>query len=150
MVAVLAVLVVALLYLATPNVRHEKRRWISPGAATAIVAWVIATGAFGVYVSKFSSYDATYGALAGFVVFLLALWIGNLALLFGAEFDAEIERGRELEQGRPAENEILLPPRDTRVAEKDDLRERALVDEARDIRTAADRDGRQTAGHSPE
>ena len=57
------------------------RGWISPGAATAIVAWVIATGAFGVYVSNFASYDATYGALAGFVVFLHALWIGHLALL---------------------------------------------------------------------
>lgn len=102
------------------------------------------------YVTLFSSYDRTYGSLAGVVVFLLWVWIGNLALLFGAEFDAEIERGRELQQGRPAENEILLPPRDTRVAEKDDLRERALVDEARDIRRAADRDGRQTAGHSPE
>ncbi|HMS37583.1 MAG TPA: YihY/virulence factor BrkB family protein [Arachnia sp.] len=144
------VLLVAVLYYATPNVKQPAFRWVSPGALLAIVALAVASLGFGLYVTLFSSYDRTYGSLAGVVVFLLWVWIGNLALLFGAEFDAEIERGRELEQGRPAENEILLPPRDTRVAEKDDLREQALVDEARDIRTAADRDGRQTAGHSPE
>ena len=132
-VAVLAVLVVALLYLATPNVRHEKRRWISPGAATAIVAWVIATGAFGVYVSKFSSYDSTYGALAGVVVFMLALWIGNLALLFGIELDVELRRARQLRLGLPAERDVIVRLRDTRAIQKRAEKERELEAEAAEI-----------------
>lgn len=132
-VAVLAVLVVALLYLATPNVRHEKRRWISPGAATAIVAWVIATGAFGVYVSKFSSYDSTYGALAGVVVFMLALWIGNLALLFGIELDVELRRARQLRLGLPAERDVIVRLRDTRAIQKRAEKVRELEAEAAEI-----------------
>lgn len=132
-VAALAVLVVAMLYLATPNVRHEKRRWISPGAATAIVAWVIATGAFGLYVSNFASYDATYGALAGFVVFLLALWIGNLALLFGIELDVELRRARQLRLGMPAERDVVVRLRDTRAIQKRAEKERELEQEGAEL-----------------
>lgn len=132
-VAALAVLVVALLYLATPNVRHEKRRWLSPGAATAILAWVLATGAFSLYVSKFSSYDATYGALAGFVVFMLALWIGNLALLFGIELDVELRRARQLRLGLPAERDVIVRLRDTRAIQKRAEKERELEAEAAEI-----------------
>lgn len=132
-VAALAVLVVALLYLATPNVRHEKRRWMSPGAATAILAWVVATGAFSLYVSKFSSYDATYGALAGFVVFMLALWIGNLALLFGIELDVELRRARQLRLGLPAERDVIVRLRDTRAIQKRAEKERELEAEAAEI-----------------
>ena len=134
-VAALAVLVVAMLYLATPNVRHEKRRWISPGAATAIVAWVIATGAFGVYVSNFASYDATYGALAGFVVFMLALWIGNLALLFGIELDVELRRARQLRLGLPAERDVIVRLRDTRAIQKRAEKERELEQEGAELAT---------------
>ena len=84
---------------ATPNIKQPKFRWISVGAAVAILAWVLASVAFGFYVSNFSSYNKTYGSLAGVIVFLLWLWITNLALLFGAEIDAELERARELQAG---------------------------------------------------
>ena len=123
------VFIVALLYYATPNVKQPKFRWISVGAAVAIVTWLIASAAFGFYVANFSSYDKTYGSLAGVIVFLLWLWITNLALLFGAELDAELERGRELQAGKAAEREIQLPPRDTRNIDK-----AAKKDEADDLR----------------
>lgn len=112
------VLVVALLYYATPNVRQPAFRWVSVGAVLAIVVWVLATAGFGFYVANFSSYDKTYGALGGVIAFLLWLWITNLALLFGAELDAELERGRELQSGIAAEVELQLPPRDTTQLEK--------------------------------
>ncbi len=108
------VLIVALLYYATPNVKQPKFRWISIGAVLAIVVWILASAAFGFYVANFSSYNKTYGSLAGVIVFLLWLWITNLALLFGAELDAELERGRQLQAGIEAEETIQLPPRDTR------------------------------------
>jgi membrane protein len=123
------VLIVALLYYATPNVRQPKFRWVSVGALLAIVTWAIVSAAFGFYVANFSSYDKTYGALGGVIAFLLWLWLTNLALLFGAELDAELERGRELQSGLPAERRIQLPPRDnhnidkTRAKEEDDERQ---------------------------
>ena len=105
----LVALAVAILYYATPNVKQPKFRWISVGAAVAIVVWVVASALFGLYVSQFSNYNKTYGSLAGVIIFLLWLWITNLALLFGAEFDAELERGRQLQAGIAAEEDIQLP-----------------------------------------
>ena len=128
------VLIVALLYYATPNVKQPKFRWISPGAIVAILAWLLATVAFGFYVANFSSYNKTYGSLAGIIVFLLWLWITNLALLFGAELDAELERGRELQAGIPAEETIQLPARDTRKSDKAARKERTDVDRGRRLR----------------
>jgi membrane protein len=120
-VMILAVaLIVALLYYATPNVKQPKFRWISVGAVLAILTWVVASAAFGVYVANFASYNKTYGTLAGVVVFLLWLWITNLAMLFGAELDAELERARELQAGMPAAESIQLPPRDTTKIDKDE------------------------------
>jgi membrane protein len=127
-------LVVAILYYATPNVQQPKFRWVSLGAATAIGAWILASVAFGFYVANFSSYNKTYGSLAGMIVLLLWLWITNLALLFGAEFDAEIERGRQLQAGIAAEEEIQLPPRDTRKIDKNAAKDAKEVEEARAIR----------------
>lgn len=121
------VLIVALLYYSTPNVKQPKFRWISLGACFAIFVWLVASALFGFYVGNFSNYNATYGSLAGVIVFLLWLWITNLALLFGAELDAELERARELQAGLPAEEEIQLPPRDTRASDK------ALAKEQEDI-----------------
>jgi membrane protein len=132
-------LVVAILFYSTPNVQQPKFRWISVGAAVAIVVWVLASVAFGFYVANFSSYNKTYGSLAGVIVFLLWLWITNLALLFGAELDAEIERGRELQAGLPAEEEIQLPPRDERNIEKFREKERQDIARARAIREHAQR-----------
>jgi membrane protein len=127
-------LIVALLYYATPNVKQPKFRWISVGAALAIVVWIVASAAFGFYVANFSSYDKTYGSLAGVIAFLLWLWITNLALLFGGELDAELERGRELQAGIPAEEEIQLPPRDTRTIDKAAAKERDDVARGRHLR----------------
>ena len=67
---------------------------------------------FAFYVANFGSYDKTYGTLGGVITFLVWMWITNLAVLFGAELNAELERSRELEAGEPAEEEIQLPPRD--------------------------------------
>ncbi|CAN5618213.1 YihY/virulence factor BrkB family protein [soil metagenome] len=128
------VLVVAILFWATPNVAQPKFRWISVGAILAIVVLVIATALFGFYVATFSSYNKTYGSLAGVVVFLLWLWITNLALLFGAELDAELERGRELQAGIAAEKTVQLPTRDDRNITKQEERQRADIDKGRALR----------------
>jgi membrane protein len=128
------VLIVALLYYATPNVKQPKFRWMSVGAFVAIVVWVIASAAFGFYVSNFSSYNKTYGSLAGVVVFLLWLWLTNLALLFGAELDAELERGRQLQAGMPAEETLQLPPRDTSKIEKSEKKAKQDIDRGRRLR----------------
>ena len=130
-------LIVALLYYFTPNVRQPKFRWVSVGAVLAIVVWALGSAAFGFYVANFSSYDKTYGALAGVIVFLLWLWLTNLALLFGAGLDAELERAGELQSGIAAEEEIQLPPRDDRKLEKSAAQERNDVRRGRDLRHRA-------------
>ncbi|MET0998453.1 MAG: YihY/virulence factor BrkB family protein, partial [Marmoricola sp.] len=116
--ALIVILVVGLLYYTTPNVQQPKFRWISVGAAVAILIWVLASVGFAFYVANFGSYNKTYGSLAGVIVALLFLWITNLALLFGGELDAELERGRQLEAGIAAEEELQLPARDTRNIKK--------------------------------
>jgi membrane protein len=131
------VLIVALLYWATPNVKQPKFRWVSLGALTAIIAWIVVSAAFGWYVANLGSYDKTYGALGGVIAFLLWLWLTNLALLFGAELDAELERGRELQAGLPAEETIQLPPRDARGIRKTEEREQAEARRGREIRRGA-------------
>jgi membrane protein len=133
-------IIVGLLYYATPNVKQPKFRWISVGAAVAIVVWVIASAAFGFYLANFSSYDKTYGSLAGVIAFLLWLWLTNLALLFGAELDAELERGRELQAGMPAEEEIQLPHRDTRTIDKAAKKDREDARRGRRLRETAGKD----------
>jgi len=132
--ALAAVLIIAILYYATPNAKQPKFRWVSMGALLALITLLVASFLFGLYVTNFSSYDRTYGSLAGVVVFLLWLWIANLALLFGAEFDAELERGRQLQAGIAAEEDIQLPPRDTRKSDKAAEKERADVARGRELR----------------
>jgi len=128
------ILIVAVLYYATPNVKQPKFSWLSVGAIFAIVTWVVASALFGFYVANFSSYNKTYGSLAGVIVFLLWLWITNLALLFGAELDSELERGRELQAGLEAERTVQLPPRDTKVSRKKDAKEEEDVARGRRLR----------------
>ncbi|WP_175010137.1 YihY/virulence factor BrkB family protein [Cellulosimicrobium sp. TH-20] len=131
----LVVILVALLYHLTPNIKQPKFRWVSPGAVLAILVWVVASAAFGLYLgSGFSSYGATYGTLAGVIIFLLWLWLTNLALLLGAELDAEVERSRELQSGMPAEERIQLPPRDTRASDKKAAKREEAVEQARALR----------------
>ncbi|HEY4428373.1 MAG TPA: YihY/virulence factor BrkB family protein [Solirubrobacteraceae bacterium] len=102
----------AILYWAAPNVKHPGFRWVSPGGILAVALWLIASGAFALYVANFSSYNKTYGSLAAIVVFLVWLWISNIAILLGAEFNAELERGRLIEAGQPADREPFAEPRD--------------------------------------
>src|SRR5215211_2191300 len=111
LVAVVMGLVASLYWLA-PNVRQPKVRWISPGGVVAVVLWAVATAGFFFYVNNFGSYNKTYGTIAGMIVLLVWVWLSNIALLFGAEFDAERERSRELDAGVPAEEFIQLPPRE--------------------------------------
>jgi membrane protein len=137
---VIAVIVIAVLYYWSPNVRQPKFRWVSGGSILALLIWIIASVGFGFYVGNFSNYNATYGSLGGVIVFLLWIWITNNALLFGAEFDAEIERGRQLQAGIRAEEDIQLPERDTRQIEKQDEKRAQDVLEGIKIREDADRD----------
>jgi membrane protein len=114
----IVMVIVALLYYLTPNVRQPRFRWLSPGALLAILTWFGGSALFALYVANFSNYDAVYGSLAGAIVFLVWLWLTNTALLLGAELDAEIERARELQAGMRAERHVQLPPRDTRASAK--------------------------------
>jgi membrane protein len=108
----------AVLYWAAPNVKQPGFRWITPGGVLAVIGWVIASVAFAFYVSNFGSYNKTYGALAGPIVFLVWLWISNVMILLGAEFNAELERGRAISEGmRPEDKEPFVEPRDTRKLE---------------------------------
>jgi membrane protein len=107
------VLMVDLLYYASPNVKLRGFRWVTPGCLVAMVVWAIVSAAFAFYVSNFGSYDKTYGTLGGLVALLVWFWISNLAILFGHQLNAERERSAEIEEGRPrAEKEIQLEPRD--------------------------------------
>ncbi|MDP9863770.1 MULTISPECIES: YihY/virulence factor BrkB family protein [Streptosporangium] len=117
---VIVALVLALLYWAAPNVEHPGFRWITPGSMIAVVVWIAASAAFGFYVANFGSYSKTYAALAGVVVFLIWLWISNIAVLLGVEFDAELARERAIEAGRPADEEPYAEPRDTRKFDEED------------------------------
>jgi len=142
------VVIVALLYYATPNVKQPRFRWLSVGAFVAIVAWVVASVAFAFYVATFGSYDKTYGSLAGAIAGLLWLWITNVALLFGAELDSELERGRQLQAGIAAEEELQLPARDVRGIRKARKKEEKDIARGRAIREQADQDDRPADGRS--
>ncbi|MET9881481.1 YihY/virulence factor BrkB family protein [Actinacidiphila glaucinigra] len=110
---VLFSLVLALLYWAAPNVKR-RFRWVSPGSLLAVGIWIVASGLFGLYVANFSSYNKTYGSLAAIIIFLVWLWISNIAILLGLEFNAELERARAIQAGHPADEEPYAEPRDTR------------------------------------
>jgi membrane protein len=131
---VLIIVAIAILYYATPNVKQPKFRWMSMGSAIALVVFLLASLAFGFYVSYSNSYNKTYGAIGGGIVALLWLWILNMSLLFGAEFDAETERGRQLQAGIEAEETIQLPPRDTKRSEKLQKQEEEDVRLGRELR----------------
>ena len=138
---VIAIAAIAILYYFSPNVRQPKFKWTSTGSILALVVWALATVALGLYLSLTGggSYAKTYGAVAGVIVFLLWLWITNLVLLFGAEFDAELERSRELQAGIAAEEQIQLPMRDTRQSDKKAAKHEKDVDQARRLRQSRGR-----------
>jgi membrane protein len=133
---VIAIAAIAILYYFSPNVRQPKFKWTSTGSIIALVVWAVATVALGLYIGSTggSSYSKSYGPIAGVIIFLLWLWITNLVLLFGAEFDAELERSRELQAGIAAEEQIQLPMRDTRQSDKKAAKHEKDVDQARRLR----------------
>ena len=139
---VIAIAAIAILYYFSPNVKQPKFKWTSVGSLIALVVWALATLALGLYLSLSGggSYAKTYGAVAGVIVFLLWLWITNLVLLFGAEFDAELERGRELQAGIAAEEQIQLPMRDTRQSDKKEKKHEQDVEQARELRMSHGQD----------
>jgi YihY family inner membrane protein len=111
----------ALLYWASPNAR-QPFRWVNPGGILAVVVWMLASAGFAIYVANFGSYNKTYGSLASVIIFLVWLWLSNTAILLGAELNAELERGRAIATGHPADEEPYMELRDTsRIRERDDL-----------------------------
>ena len=131
---VLAAAIIAVLYYATPNVKQPKFRWMSIGSFIALLVFVLASLGFGFYVANFGNYNKTYGAIGGVIVMLLWLWLMNMSLLFGAEFDAEMERGRQLQSGIPAEETIQLPPRDTEKSDERQEKEEEDIRRGRELR----------------
>ncbi|MFH9860400.1 YihY/virulence factor BrkB family protein [Streptomyces sp. NPDC017202] len=118
----LVTVMIAILYWATPNARVRGFRWVTPGSFLALLIWMIASAGFAFYVANFGSYNKTYGALAGVIIFLVWLWITNLAILLGLEFDAEMNRQRAVAAGRPAGQEPYVEPRDTSKWDEEDRR----------------------------
>lgn len=133
-IVALVVAVIAVLYYATPNVKQPRFRWMSMGSFIALVVFLVASLGFAFYVASFGNYNKTYGALGGVIIMLLWLWILNMSLLFGAEFDAELERGRQLQAGIKAEETIQLPPRDTKKSEKMQEQEEEYIRRGRELR----------------
>ncbi|MER5527995.1 YihY/virulence factor BrkB family protein [Streptomyces sp. NPDC002677] len=119
---ILVTVMVAILYWAAPNVKGRGFRWVTPGTVLALLVWMTASAAFAFYAAHFASYNKTYGTLAGVIVFLMWLWISNIAILLGLEFDAELARQRAVVGGLPKGEEPYLPPRDTRAWSTEDHR----------------------------
>ncbi|MFJ8200741.1 YihY/virulence factor BrkB family protein [Streptomyces sp. NPDC096152] len=119
---VLVTVMIGILYWATPNAKVRGLKWITPGSLLALLIWLVASAGFAFYVANFSSYNKTYGTLAGVIVFLVWLWVTNLAVLLGLEFDAEMARQRVIDGGHPADSEPYVEPRDTRAWDEQDQR----------------------------
>jgi membrane protein len=128
---VLVSVLFSLLYWACPNVRQPGFRWITPGGALAVVVWLIASGAFALYVSFAGSYNKTYGSLATVIIFLVWLWITNIAILLGAEFNAETEHQRAIQAGLSEQVEPFVAVRDARKLSSDEQRRVAHADRER-------------------
>jgi membrane protein len=105
-------LMFSILYYSAPNVKQPSFRWVTPGGVVAVVAWIAVSALFGIYAANFGSYNKTYGSLGAVIIFLVWLWLTNIAILFGAELNAEAERGRQIEGGQSPKQEPFLPPRD--------------------------------------
>lgn len=138
-VVFIVVLIIGLLYWGAPNVEKTKRDIFTWGALIGFVVWLVASAALAIYIalSHGASYQKTYGIFANAIIFLLWLWITNLAVLFGAEVDAELLRTRQLKSGLPAEEMILLPAKDDKTFEKQDLKAATVLDTAHDLRLSS-------------
>jgi membrane protein len=128
---VLISVLLAVLFWAAPNARQAGIKWISPGGVIATVIWVVISVVFALYVTDFSSYNKTYGSLAGIVVFLVWLWLTNVALLLGLEINAELEHERAIAQGLPEDVGPFAEPRDTRKLSDEHRRQVDASAEAR-------------------
>jgi membrane protein len=115
---ILVSLMFAILYWASPNAKTGGFRWVSPGGIFAVLIWLLASAAFALYLANFANYNKTYGTLGGVIAFLVWLWISNIAIMLGAELDAELERGRAIAAGHPADDEPFLQLRDDRKLKK--------------------------------
>jgi membrane protein len=111
-IALVVSLMFSVLFYAAPNVKQPGFRWITVGGVVALVLLLVASALFALYVANFSSYNKTYGALGGVIAFLVWLWVANIAVLLGAELNAELERGRELAAGQPAHDTLQVELRD--------------------------------------
>ncbi|MFI7078787.1 YihY/virulence factor BrkB family protein [Micromonospora sp. NPDC049903] len=109
--AMIAMLLMSVLFWVAPNVRQPRFRWLTPGGAVALVAWALGSFGFGLYVANFGSYDTTYGSLGAVIAFLVWLYVSNSALLLGVQINAELQRGRVLQSGVSDAEEPVLPPR---------------------------------------
>ncbi|HEY7144763.1 MAG TPA: YihY/virulence factor BrkB family protein [Streptosporangiaceae bacterium] len=134
------ILILAILYWASPNAR-QKFRWFSPGSLIAVPAWLIASGLFALYVANFAHYNRVYGSIAAVIIFLIWLWISNLAVLFGVEFNAEMQRGQAMADGSPPESGRFAQLRDTAKLPKQGAGEQ---------RAAQQRPGDERAGRPAE
>jgi membrane protein len=128
---ILVSVLLAILFWASPNAKQGGVKWVSPGGVIAVLIWLVISGLFAVYVSTFASYNKTYGSLAGVVVFLVWLWLSNLAILLGAEVNAELDHAKAIAQGLPEDAEPFAEPRDTR---KLDDQQRDAIDQAQATR----------------
>ncbi len=121
----------AVLFWASPNAKQAGIKWVSPGGVIAVLLWLVISALFAVYVTHFSSYNKTYGSLAGIVIFLVWLWLTNLAILMGAEINAELDHGRAIAEGLPEDVEPFAEPRDTRKLGQEDQRQLKRAKNAR-------------------
>jgi membrane protein len=106
-----ALLVFSFLYFVTPDVEQRAFGWITPGAAVGVTLWLLASAGFSVFIGHFSSFNVTYGSFAAAIILLIWLWLTNVALLLGAEFNAEIEREKKLAEGVLESRKVNPPPR---------------------------------------
>jgi membrane protein len=128
---VLISVLLAVLFWAAPNAKQEGIKWVSPGGVIAVLIWLGASALFALYVTLFASYNKTYGSLAGVIIFLVWLWITNIAVLLGMEINAELQHGRAIAEGLPPEVEPFAEPRDTRKMDEGETRDVAEAERER-------------------
>ncbi len=149
-VAAIGITTMALLYWAAPNVKRSDFRWLTIGALAALLVWVVTTALFGLYVFGFGGYERTYGVVGLIIAFLLWLWLSNLAMLFGAVLDTEVERARQLRAGVDAAEHVQFPLRDDRLIAKNRTQRALDVRASERMRADAIVDGvTPPAGHPP-
>ncbi|MEW2443312.1 YihY/virulence factor BrkB family protein [Micromonospora marina] len=137
LLAVVAMTLLSLLFWIAPNVRQPRFRWLTPGGALALVAWVLVSFGFGLYVANFGSYDVTYGSLGAVIAFLVWLYLSNCALMLGVQVNAELQRGRAMQAGVEEPDDPVLPPR--APADDDETDAEKTGDEKTHTEKAADR-----------